>query len=239
MDDRVGDILAQRAKLESGAGAAIFLSVLLHATITSIAAWTAWHHVSTAATPVMIIRLAQQLPTAVMTPAAPPVAAAQPKAKPIAKPKPLDKKKTAPPSPFGRSTKKPAEVSPPATPYPPPAAAPPAPPATATAPDVPVGGTGVTGLEGGDFPYPLYVQQMIRLIGSHWTRPAGANDLTTATVYFMINTDGTVHDVKLEMPSGNTSYDLAAQRAVLEAGTLPPLPFGYSGRYLGVHLKFR
>lgn len=235
MDDSVGDILAQRAKLDSGAGVAIFFSVLLHATLTAIAAWSAWHHASTAATPLVMIRLAPQqaapeLTAAPSTPAAPqPVAAPQPK--------PIDKKKFAPPSPYGKSAKKAAEIPAPVPKQPTvPAAAPTAPPTT-TAADVPVGGSGVAALDS-DFPFPLYIEQMKRLIGSHWARPA-ASDQTTATIYFVINRDGSVRDSKPEIPSGNGSYDRAALRAVLEASPLPPLPFAYNGTYLGVHLKFR
>jgi TonB family protein len=232
VDDRVGDILAQRARLESGAGLAIFFSVLFHATISAIAGWSAWHHASTETAPVMMIKFAQAQPAPELVPAPAPAPVAAPAPKPIVQPKPVDK--TAPPSPFGRSTKKAAE---PVT-LPAPPAARPAPPAAAPAAEVPLGGAGVTGLEGGDFPYPLYIEQMKRLIGAHWTRPA-ANDQTTATVYFVIDRDGTIRDVKSETVSGSGLYDRAALRAVLEASPLPPLPFGYNGTYLGVHLKFR
>src|SRR5581483_3379585 len=174
MEDRVGDILAQRARLESGGGAAIVFSVLFHAALTAIAAWSAWHSASHDSTPVMMIRFAQQKPSVDITPAAPAVAAPKPAPAPVAKkiekPKPADIRKTAPPSPFGKSAKKAAE------PPPVPAARPSVNPsttaaATSTAPDVPVGGSGVTALEGGDFPYPFYIEQMKRLIGSHWLRP--------------------------------------------------------------------
>jgi TonB family protein len=152
----------------------------------------------------------------------------------IEQPKPVDRKKFAPPSPYGKSTKKAAEIpAPPVT-----HTAPPAAPATTTAAqDVPVGGSGVAALDT-DFPFPLYIEQMKRLIGSHWARPA-AGDQTTATIYFMIERDGTVRDAKSELSSGNGSYDRAALRAVLEASPLPPLPFAYNGTFLGVHLKFR
>ena len=230
MDDQVGDILAQRARLESGVGAAIFLSILFHASLSAVAVWTAWHRPSNAATPVMMIRFAQPQPVAEMTPAAPPapVPVAQPVEQP--KPKPVEKKKTAPPSPFGKSTNNAAPEVPPATRHPPPAA-----PAAA---EVPVGGSAVTALEGGDFPYSLYISRMTTLIGSHWLRPQ-VDDQTTAIVYFVVDRDGTIRDTKLETSSGNGLYDRAAQRAVLETSPLPPLPFGYNGTYLGVHLKFR
>ena len=234
MDDHVGDILAQRAKLENGAGVAIFFSVLLHAAVTAIAGWTAWHHASSEPTSVMMIRFAQPQPVAEMTPVAPPapVPAATPIPQPVVQPKPKPiEKKTAPPSPFGKSTKKPAEPPPPpATRNPPPAA-----PASQ---EVPVGGSAVTGLEGGDFPYTLYIERMKTLIGSHWLRPQ-VGDLTSGTVYFTIDRDGSIRDARVETLSGNGLYDRAALRAVLETSPLPPLPFGYNGTYLGVHLKFR
>jgi TonB family protein len=65
-----------------------------------------------------------------------------------------------------------------------------------------------------------------------------SGDITT-TVHFVINRDGTIRDVTNETASGNGTFDRAALRAVLEATPLPPLPFGYSGTYLGVHLTFR
>ena len=227
MDDHVGDILAQRAKLENGAAAAIFFSILFHASLSAIAAWTAWHRASNATTPVMMIRFAQPPPVAEMTPPAP---IAPPR--PVEKPKPVEKKKTAPPSPFGKSTKKPAEA--------PPSPKQPSNPVTQqpAVAEVPVGGSAVTALEGGDFPYTLYISRMTTLIGSHWLRPQ-VGDQTTAIVYFVIDRDGAIRDMKLETSSGNGLYDRAAQRAVLETSPLPPLPFGYNGTYLGVHLKFR
>ncbi|MDQ6801010.1 MAG: TonB family protein [Acidobacteriota bacterium] len=230
MDDRVGEILAQRAKLESGAGVAIFFSILLHATLTALAGWSAWHHSSTETPSVMTIRFAQPAPVAEITPAAQPAPITEPVAQPAPKPieKPRPSKKTAPPSPFGKSPKKAAE----------PIAQPVAAPVPAPAVDVPVGGSGVTQLEGGDFPYSIYIERMKTLIGTHWFRPQVAEN-AAAIVYFVIDRDGTIRDAKVESGSSNGLYDRAALRAVLEASPLPPLPFGYSGNYLGVHLKFR
>jgi TonB family protein len=176
----------------------------------------------------MTIRFAQPAPSAEITPAVQPAPVTEPVVQPALKPveKPKPSKKTAPPSPFGKSPKKAAE------PVPQPVAP------SAPAVDVPVGGSGVTQLEGGDFPYSIYIERMKTLIGTHWFRPqVGEN--SAAIVYFAIDRDGTIRDAKVENASGNGLYDRAALRAVLEASPLPPLPFGYSGTYLGVHLKFR
>jgi TonB family protein len=58
-------------------------------------------------------------------------------------------------------------------------------------------------------------------------------------VKFVIDRDGTLRDAATETESGNGTFDRAALRAVIEASPLPPLPFGYSGTYLNVHLTFK
>jgi len=79
---------------------------------------------------------------------------------------------------------------------------------------------------------------MKTLIGTHWFRPQiGAGAATT--VYFRIDRDGTIRDVRTETSSGNGTFDRGALRAVMEASPLPPLPFAYNGTFLGVHLTFR
>ena len=62
---------------------------------------------------------------------------------------------------------------------------------------------------------------------------------TSTILYFAVDRDGTIRDVKIETPSGNSFYDRAAQRAIVETSPLPPLPFAYSGTFLGVHLTFK
>jgi TonB family protein len=79
---------------------------------------------------------------------------------------------------------------------------------------------------------------MKTLIGLKWYRPQGAS-AGAATVHFYINRDGRVTDATLETTSGNGTFDRAALRAVVEASPLPPLPFGYNGTNLGVHLTFK
>jgi len=245
MEDRVAEVLAQRAAIGSGPAAGVVLSVALHGALAAIVIYAATHQPP----PEMVNTLTINLRA--MTPAntAAPVVPAKPKTPLIKAPEPkietppattsappvAPAKNLAPPSPFGKSTRKPANVAPP-----PPATQPLSNPATptSTTPDIPIGTSSVTGLEGGDFPYTLYIENMKRLIGTHWFRPQVANG-TALTMHFVVDRDGTVRDVKVETTSGNASFDRAAQRAILESSPLPPLPFGYNGTFLGVHLTFK
>ncbi len=243
MEDRVGELLAERASLDTGTAPGIILSVLLHAAITAIAVYAALHHSPVHGVNILTIRLAPMTPANAAAPAAKPVspplpklaeprpAVEQPKPAPVEKPS----KKTAPTSPFGKSTKKGLDV---AAPPPPAVAAHPAGTGTATGvADVPIGSAGVTGIEG-DFPYTLYIENMKRLIGTHWFRPQ-VTPGTATTVYYEIERDGTIRNAKIETGSGNGTADRAALRAVLEASPLTPLPFAYNGTFLGVHLTFK
>jgi protein TonB len=245
MQDRVGEILAQRRSLESGAGAAVVLSLLLHGAMTAAAIWAALHAPAPQTANILNIHFGSMTkpPVAHSKPVEAPVAAPKkietPKiTEPIAPVKPTAAKpepKTVPLSNFGKSTRKGSE-HPPAPPAPLTPAA--AVPAHAGVGSVTTTGAEVTGLEGGDFPYTLYIENMKRLIGSRWFHPqvTGAG---IATIYFVIERDGTIHEAKTETSSGNGTFDRAALRAVLESSPLPPLPFGYGGTFLGVHLTFK
>jgi TonB family protein len=247
MHDRVADVLTQRAALDRGAGAGVIVSILIHAGLAGLAFYGATHVPASRPATMVSIQFAKMpamQPAASprrATPAAPKIEAPKVEAPKIEEPKPAvdqpvpkPEKNTVPLSPFGRSTKKGSEVPAP-SPQPPGSA--PAGTGTAAA-DVPLGGSGVTGLEGGDFPYSLYIQGMHRKIGSNWFRPQ-VTPGATVIVYFRILRDGTITDARVESPSGNGTFDRAALSAVRSASPLNPLPFTYSGTYLGVHLTFR
>lgn len=234
MEDRVAEVLAQRAALDRSAGTGIAVSVALHAALTTLAVWVALHQPPPALVNTLTIRFAPNAPVTVR-----PVRKELPRLvepKPaVEEPKPavppVPQKQTAPPSPFGRSTKRAGAVEPP----------PPVPAAASAAQSgagIAVGSAGVTGLEGGDFPYTLYIENMKRLIGSRWFRPQVTGTPET-TIYFVINRDGTIRDARTETAAGVGTFDRAALRSVLEASPLPPLPMSYSGSYLGVHLTFK
>lgn len=247
MQDRVADVLAQRAALDRGAGAGIALSVLLHGGLAGIVIYTALHAAPPKPATVVNIQFAN-MPA--MQPAAPPVAKVAPPAAPtieepkpvIAEPKPEPPADTPPPkpqkntvpfSPFGQSTKKGSEQAPP--PAPPPST----PAGTSTAPLVGAGGSGITGTEGGDFPHTLYLQGVWRKIEGNWYRGMNVAPGTMTVVYFRIQRDGTITDVKVMTESGNKTFDRAVRSAVLSSSPVNPLPFAFQGTYLGVNLVFQ
>jgi len=246
MRDRVGELLAERARLSGGAGGGIALSILLHGSIAAAIVYTAMHATAPQEVSTLSIRFAptqaiQQPATPAPAPHAPPptppkVKIPEPVAeapKPVAKPIP----KSVPFSPFGQSPKKGSDKPPAPAPAPVTTTQRPFPTPVAGNMDIPLGATGVTGLDA-DFPYTIYIERMKSLIGQRWLRPQ-VNNGTVATVSFTIDRDGAIRDAKNEISSGNGTFDRAALRAVLEASPLPPLPFGYNGTFLGVHLTFR
>jgi len=227
MEDRVAEVLAQRVALDNGAVAGVIFSLLLHGGMAGAAVYAALRAPAPKIASVLNIKFAP-MPAPVVEAPLKPVAPRieEPKPEPV---KPVETKKapeknTVPLSPFGKSKKKGSE-----NPTPPP-------PRPTTNDQRPT--TGVTAaLEGGDFPYTIYIERMKTLIGSRWFRPQVGGG--AVLVYFAIDRDGTIRDTRVETPSGDSTFDRAALRAVLESSPLPPLPFGYAGTYLGVHLTFR
>ena len=253
MQDAVADVLAQRSRIgRGGARRGLAASLVLHALMLTAVFLGARQTIPRPTPNVLNIKsapIAALQPTPIQSTPAPVKAAPAPPPPPVVveQPPPAKKEAFAPKqeSLFGKSNREvepPAPTPPaPATKAPPPAAVTP-PPASGTG-DASgfatpgVGTAGVTGLEGGDFPYTIYVNQMVSKIGSNWLRPqAGGEPL--AEVYFVINRDGTISDAKVSTASGNSAFDRAALRAVLSSSPLPPLPFGYRGTWLGVRLTF-
>jgi TonB family protein len=243
VDDLVAEVLVARRNLAGSEVTGIFGSILLHILLFSAAVAAAHRHPQAMATPFIAIKFApMQAAAALQSPKPPSLATPAPKIEqPIVETaKPLPPKsvssKTVPLSPFGKSTKKGEEkqgLAPAVAPSPISGTA-----ALAPAKAVPaIGSAGVTGLEGGDFPYTIYIERMRTLIAGKWFRPQASTE-TLTSVYFIIDRDGAIRDAKIESPSGDGTFDRAALRAVLEASPLPPLPFGYTGSYLGVHLTF-
>jgi protein TonB len=87
--------------------------------------------------------------------------------------------------------------------------------------------------------YSYYLNIILSRIADNWYNPyTGQARTFLATVYFVIERDGTVGDVKLEKGSGDAAYDLSCTRALLVIERLPPLPPEFTGEQLKLHLEF-
>jgi TonB family protein len=101
----------------------------------------------------------------------------------------------------------------------------------------PLGAT-VGGLDNPDFVYSYYVDQMLAMISSNWLRPSIGGQIE-ATIFFRIQRDGSISDVRVAQSSGYNSFDLAGLRAVQQAAPFPRLPQSYQHKSLGVNLILR
>jgi protein TonB len=90
------------------------------------------------------------------------------------------------------------------------------------------------------FPFPEYLRNIVQEVYRRWDRPLG-NSALRAEVSFLVLRDGSVHEIKMSRPSGNFSFDLAAQGAIEAAGAahaFGPLPDGYEADVLPVSFYF-
>jgi outer membrane biosynthesis protein TonB len=105
-------------------------------------------------------------------------------------------------------------------------------------PGAEVGGSGLNvQIAGEDFPYPDYLNNIILQINRYfrWTGTPGLK----AKVYFVVNRDGSVSDIRVLERSGAFAFDLQAEGAIEAAGhnkAFGALPRGYEPRKLPVEL---
>jgi protein TonB len=145
-----------------------------------------------------------------------------------------------PPAPTKAKPVRPAKPARVATPRP---AATPAPAKPAPAPVAgggPQGGRGAdvanVQVDGIDFPYPGYLQNVVRQIAVNFKPSRGG---LTAVVAFLIRRDGSVTGIRLTTRSGVYSFDTEAMGAVEAAArSFGPLPTGFSDDVLPVIFSF-
>jgi TonB family protein len=76
-------------------------------------------------------------------------------------------------------------------------------------------------------------------INKNWHNPFKDRDIVLKSiVYFEVDKNGKLYNVRLEENSGNELYNETTIRAVILAKKLPPLPQEFSDDYLKVHLEF-
>jgi TolA protein len=106
--------------------------------------------------------------------------------------------------------------------------------------DGPIGTPGYGGGGGGQvvgFVFLAYQQRVVQTVKSGWTNAAVKAGLV-AKVRFQIAPDGNVTGVRLEHPSGDTSFDGSVVRAVQRANPLPPPPARYANEFRDFIIEF-
>ncbi|RMF61453.1 MAG: TonB family protein [Calditrichaeota bacterium] len=96
-------------------------------------------------------------------------------------------------------------------------------------------------LDVAEFPFSYYLALIQSRIQANWEPPFDSSGRTLskmAIVYFKIQRNGQITGVAVETGSGDYLFDQAALRAVTLANPLPPLPFDFPGKNLGVHFEF-
>lgn len=104
--------------------------------------------------------------------------------------------------------------------------------------DQPPAETGAVQLDS-DFPFGYYINRIRRKVAAQWRVPMGSQgEDRGCRVYFRVYRDGRVSNVNVEESSGLFMFDQAAERAVLAASPMPPLPREFRDDFLGVHFTF-
>jgi protein TonB len=91
-----------------------------------------------------------------------------------------------------------------------------------------------------DFPYPAYLQNIVRQIALRFEPPERQSGLS-ATVFFLIRRDGSIDGTRFTKRSGNRAFDVEAMAALEAASRQPgfgPLPDGFGDDVLPVYFNF-
>ena len=236
MNDPVSEELERRSHLDLPWRRAFVAAFALHAAVAATLFLAPSRHRRTLVLPTVQVRLSagpvSAAPSASRVPAAParPTSAAVP-AKAVAKKSaeppprhPLPAKSTAPEAP-PEAEAAPVESARPGTPG-----------QTATS----AGGIALgVGSGGGEEPFPFtyYLNRVLAIIESNWFRPSAPPD-TRCRVRCVIDRSGRLVEAGLEQESASPAFDRAALRAVYAAVPMPPLPQGFGGTTLTLHLEF-
>ncbi|MGB3479623.1 MAG: TonB family protein [bacterium] len=92
---------------------------------------------------------------------------------------------------------------------------------------------------GRGFTYSYYLNILLNKINKNWHNPYKGKDVVLKSmVYFEVDKEGKIYNVRLEESSGDNMYNETTIRAVTLAKKLPPLPKEFADDYLKVHLEF-
>jgi TonB family protein len=232
MTDPVSEELARRAHLDLPWRRALLAAVGLHLAVAATVLLAPTHRQRALSLPAVQIRLSA--PPLSVAGAAKRTSAAEPPATPI--PKATSRKAAEAPPRHPLPARTPVRAAPAESA---PQIAAPAPGPAGQAAGAPAGIALGVGEGGGEesFPFTYYLNRVLALIESNWFRPPALPD-THCRVRCVIDRSGRLLEAGLEQPSTSASFDRAALRAVYAAAPLPPLPQGFSGTTLTLHLEF-
>jgi protein TonB len=85
-----------------------------------------------------------------------------------------------------------------------------------------------------------YADLVAQRVTEKWQNSALAGQSApVAIITFDIQRDGSVKNAKVAQPSGNSTLDYSALRAVMDASPFPPLPSGFDRNQANVELQFQ
>lgn len=100
------------------------------------------------------------------------------------------------------------------------------------------GGVGVGDNSPFGMQFGWYAKLIVDKVGRAWRTSDLRNVTQIAAVTFTIKRDGSVSHVRITQPSGNTTLDFSAQRAIWDASPFPALPPQYPQNSAEVELRF-
>ena len=88
--------------------------------------------------------------------------------------------------------------------------------------------------------YAFYVRQMTQKISQQWFTQTLDSQATghRVSITFRVDRDGAPAEIHIATPSGDTTLDSSAMRALQRIDTFGPLPEGYTGSYINVRYVF-
>jgi len=237
MNDPVSEELERRSHLDLPWRRAVVVALALHLAVAATLFLAPSRHRRALVLPRVQVRLSSAVPVSPAASARRPAAApARPTA--AASPPSAAAKRAAEPAPrHPLPAKKAARQAPPEPESAPvESAGPGAPGQTATSASGIALGVGSGGGEEA-FPFTYYLNRVLAIIESNWFRPLATPD-TRCRVLLVIERSGRLVEAGLEQESASPAFDRAALRAVYAAVPLPPLPQGFGGTTLTLHLEF-
>jgi protein TonB len=211
-------------------------SVLFHVVVLAAIAFSGLSRSRTPDFEVYRVQLRSPPPQVAQAEEAPPEVVPEPV---VAQPRPVERPQPREPEP---PQPRPPERTPETPPEKPPEAPPPEPEPTRgeePEPDSPGGENLDVNMDGREFPFPDYLENIIRQLHRHF-RWSGSPSLE-AEVAFFINRDGTVGGIRITRKSGDFNFDMEAMSAVEQVGRrdlFGSLPDGWVDDRLWVRFKF-